>query len=128
MNVLSTVNAVALGLLLNSGVISSIERTLFPNDSVKSVKILVSKVISSERSVPSVRVTLFSVAISKSNTQLVSTNPSKLLTIETSVNSVEIPTRKGSSKFVDSIWRSLNFLYPRGWFTEDTHPSNHQEE
>ena len=102
LNVSSILKAVALGLLLNCGEISSIERTLFPNDSVKSVKILLLRSISSERTLPSERFILFSVAISKSNTQLVSTNPSRLLTILTSVNSVEIPTFN-PSKFVDSI-------------------------
>ena len=88
-----TVNAVALGLLLNCELTSSIDNTLLPDDSVKSVRILLLKIISSERILfQSAKSRLFSVAISKSNTQLVSTNPSKLLTMVTSVSSVDNPT------------------------------------
>ena len=87
---LRVVNAVALGLLLNWGPRSSIDNTLFPDDSVKSVRILLLKIISLERILfPSLKFRLFSVAISKSNTQLVSTNPSRLLTTVTSVKSVD---------------------------------------
>ena len=100
--------------------ISSIERTLFPDDSEKSVKILLLKAISLERILlPSEKFKLFSVAISKSNTQLRSINPSKLLTIVTSVNCVVIPTVNGWFVFVASICKSPNFLYPRVWFIED---------
>ena len=114
-----TVNAVALGLLLNCGLTSSIDNTLLPDDSVKSVRILLLKIISSERILfPSSKSRLFSVAISKSNTQLVSTNPSKLLTIVTSVSSVDNPTEALSP--ADSTWRSPNFLNPRVWFVEET--------
>jgi hypothetical protein len=92
-NEVTTVKAVGLGLLLNCGPKSSIERTLFPTDSVKSDSILFSKIISSDNMPLSIlKVRLFSLAISKSNTQFVSTNPSRSLTIETSVSSVEIPT------------------------------------
>ena len=93
---LRTLKAVDLGLLLNLSLISSIERTLFPDDSEKSVKILLLKAISLERILlPSEKFKLFYVAISKSNTQLRSINPSKLLTIVTSVNCVVIPTVNG---------------------------------
>ena len=49
MNEFKIEKAVALGLLLNCGLMSSIERTLLPDDSVKSVKILLLNIISSER-------------------------------------------------------------------------------
>ena len=39
----TVVNAVDLGLLLKRGLMSSIERTLFPTESVKSVNILLLK-------------------------------------------------------------------------------------
>ena len=109
---LRVVNAVALGLLLNWGPRSSTDNTLFPDDSVKSVRILLFKIISLERILfPSLKFRLFSVAISKSNTQLVSTNPSRLLTTVTSVKSVLRPTT--ILGLADSTCKSPNFLNPR---------------
>ena len=58
--------AVDLGLLLNCELISSIDNTRFPTDSVKSDKILLLKLISFESSGVLSKVILFSVAKSKS--------------------------------------------------------------
>ena len=122
MKVPTVVNSVALGLLLKRGLMSSIERTLFPIDSVKSVNILLLKKTSFDK-IPLdslVKFKLFSVAISKSNTQLVSITPERSLTIEISVNPVVRPTVNGWDSFEVSTWRSPNFLYPIVWFNDDT--------
>ena len=58
-------NLVALGLLLNKALKSSKSTALFPNDSKKSVKILLAKIISSENTLPAA-LSEFSEARSKS--------------------------------------------------------------
>ena len=109
-----TLNGVERGLLLKEPLISSIERTLFPIDSSKSDNILLANIILSEITPEGVLIE-FSFTKSKSLTQFKSTWPTRSLTIFKYVVSVLKPTDIGLS-WVDSSWKSENFLYPNVWF------------
>ena len=73
LNVSKATNAVGLGVLLNKGLTSSIETTLFPTDSLKSESTLLLKTISSDNTDVWSKLILFSLPKSKSWTQFIST-------------------------------------------------------
>ena len=90
-NVFAMLNAVGLGSLLNSVLISSIESTLLPTDSRKSWRTLLANRISVDNTLdPTFK--KFSLTRSKSYTQFKSAIPTASITWSTTVWSVDNPT------------------------------------